>query len=63
MRVRGLARQTRCPAGSFGVAAAGRELRELTLDQIKTQFKVVDWEAYNASQKEWQDYYAQKIGQ
>jgi spermidine/putrescine-binding protein len=34
-----------------------------TLDQIKTQFKVVDWEAYNASQKEWQDYYAQKIGQ
>jgi spermidine/putrescine-binding protein len=34
-----------------------------TLDQIKTQFKTVDWNAYNASQKEWQDYYAQKIGQ
>ena len=34
-----------------------------TLDQIKTQFKTVDWNSYNASQKEWQDYYAQKIGQ
>jgi spermidine/putrescine-binding protein len=34
-----------------------------TLDQIKTQFKTVDWNAYNSSQKEWQDYYAQKIGQ
>ncbi|HZM20747.1 MAG TPA: PotD/PotF family extracellular solute-binding protein [Anaerolineales bacterium] len=34
-----------------------------TLDQIQTQFKTVDWNAYNASQKEWQDYYAQKIGQ
>src|SRR5574341_2391080 len=34
-----------------------------TLDQIKTQFKSVDWDAYNASSKEWQDYYAQKIGQ
>ncbi len=34
-----------------------------TLDQIKTQFKAVDWDAYNASAKEWQDYYAQKIGQ
>lgn len=34
-----------------------------TLDQIKTQFQAVDWDAYNASQKEWQDYYAQKIGQ
>ena len=33
------------------------------LDQIKTQFKVVDWDAYNKSSKEWQDYYAQKIGQ
>jgi spermidine/putrescine-binding protein len=32
------------------------------LDQIKT-FKTVDWKAYNASQKEWQDYYASKIGQ
>ena len=32
------------------------------LDQIKT-FKQVDWKAYNASQKEWQDYYASKIGQ
>jgi spermidine/putrescine-binding protein len=33
-----------------------------TLDQIKTQFKVPDWDAYNKSQKDWQDYYAQKIG-
>jgi spermidine/putrescine-binding protein len=33
------------------------------LDQIQTQFKQVDWDAYNKSQKEWQDYYAQKIGQ
>ncbi len=33
------------------------------LDQIKTQFKAVDWDAYNKSSKEWQDYYAQKIGQ
>jgi spermidine/putrescine-binding protein len=33
-----------------------------TLDQIKA-FKTVDWKAYNASQKEWQDYYASKIGQ
>jgi spermidine/putrescine-binding protein len=34
-----------------------------TLDQIKTSFQAVDWDAYNASQKEWQDYYAEKIGQ
>lgn len=34
-----------------------------TLDQIKTSFKPVDWNAYNASSKEWQDYYATKIGQ
>ena len=34
-----------------------------TLEQIKTQFKPVDWDAYNKSSKEWQDYYAQKIGQ
>lgn len=34
-----------------------------TLDQIKNQFKQVDWEAYNASSQEWQDYYAQQIGQ
>ncbi len=32
------------------------------LDQIQA-FKTVDWKAYNASQKEWQDYYASKIGQ
>jgi spermidine/putrescine-binding protein len=32
------------------------------LDQIKA-FKTVDWPAYNAAQKEWQDYYASKIGQ
>jgi spermidine/putrescine-binding protein len=34
-----------------------------TLDQIKTNFKAIDWVAYNASAKVWQDYYAQKIGQ
>ena len=34
-----------------------------TLDQIKTSFKQVDWTAYNASAKVWQDYYGQKIGQ
>jgi spermidine/putrescine-binding protein len=34
-----------------------------TLDQIKSQFKQVDWDAYNKGAKEWQDYYAQKIGQ
>jgi ABC-type Fe3+ transport system substrate-binding protein len=32
------------------------------LDQIKA-FQSVDWKAYNAAQKEWQDYYASKIGQ
>ena len=34
-----------------------------TLDQIKTNFKAIDWTAYNASAKVWQDYYASKIGQ
>jgi len=34
-----------------------------TLDQIKTNFKSIDWTAYNASAKVWQDYYASKIGQ
>lgn len=34
-----------------------------TLDQIKTNFKPIDWDAYNASAKVWQDYLAQKIGQ
>ena len=34
-----------------------------TLDQIKTSFKTLDWTAYNASAKDWQDYYASKIGQ
>jgi len=34
-----------------------------TLDQIKSNFKSIDWTAYNASAKVWQDYYAQKIGQ
>ena len=31
-----------------------------TLDQIKTNFKAVDWDKYNAGFKEWMDYYAQK---
>jgi spermidine/putrescine-binding protein len=34
-----------------------------SLDQIKSSFQTVDWKAYNAGQKEWQDYYASKIGQ
>jgi len=34
-----------------------------TLDQIKTNFKQIDWAKYNAAAKVWQDYYAQKIGQ
>jgi spermidine/putrescine-binding protein len=32
------------------------------LEQIQA-FKAVDWKAYNAAQKEWQDYYASKLGQ
>jgi spermidine/putrescine-binding protein len=32
------------------------------LDQIQA-FQSVDWKAYNAAQKEWQDYYASKLGQ
>ena len=34
-----------------------------TLDQIKSGFKTVDWPAYNASSKVFQDYYAQQLGQ
>ena len=34
-----------------------------TLDQIQSSFKSVDWVAYNKGAKDWQDYYAQKIGQ
>jgi spermidine/putrescine-binding protein len=34
-----------------------------TLDQIQTQFKQVDWNAYNTGVKEWMDYYSQKTGQ
>ena len=34
-----------------------------TLDQIKTNFKPIDWDAYNAAAKVWQDYYGSKIGQ
>ena len=34
-----------------------------TLDQIQTQFKQVDWNAYNTGIKEWMDYYSQKTGQ
>jgi spermidine/putrescine-binding protein len=33
-----------------------------SLDQIQSQFKQVDWDAYNAAAKEWQDYYAEKLG-
>jgi len=34
-----------------------------TLDQIQTQFKQVDWDAYNTGVKDWMDYYSQKTGQ
>jgi spermidine/putrescine-binding protein len=34
-----------------------------TLDQIKSQFKQVDWDAYNKGVKDWMDYYSQKTGQ
>lgn len=34
-----------------------------SLDDIKSKFKSLDWDAYNASQKTWQDYYAEKTGQ
>ncbi len=34
-----------------------------TLDQIKSSFKPIDWKAYNASAKVFQEYYKQKIGQ
>jgi ABC-type Fe3+ transport system substrate-binding protein len=34
-----------------------------TLEQIQTSFKPIDWKAYNASAKVFQDYYAQKLGQ
>jgi spermidine/putrescine-binding protein len=34
-----------------------------TLDQIQSSFQTVDWKAYNAGQKDWQDYFASKIGQ
>ena len=34
-----------------------------TLDQIQSSFKSIDWKAYNASAKVFQDYYKQKLGQ
>ncbi len=34
-----------------------------TLEQIQSSFKQIDWAAYNASAKIFQDYYKQKIGQ
>ncbi len=34
-----------------------------TLDQIQTSFKPIDWKAYNASAKVFQDYYKSKLGQ
>ncbi len=34
-----------------------------TLEQIQSSFKQIDWAAYNASAKVFQDYYKQKIGQ
>jgi spermidine/putrescine-binding protein len=35
----------------------------LTLDQIDKQLQSLDWNGYNAAQAEWQDYFAQKLGQ
>jgi spermidine/putrescine-binding protein len=35
----------------------------LTLDQIENQLQSLDWNAYNAAQGEWQDYFAQQLGQ
>ncbi len=35
----------------------------LTLDQIKSGLKTLDWPAFNKSSKIFQDYFAQKIGQ
>jgi ABC-type Fe3+ transport system substrate-binding protein len=34
-----------------------------TLEQIQTSFKPIDWKAYNASAKVFQDYYKSKLGQ
>jgi len=34
-----------------------------TLEQIQTSFKPIDWKAYNASAKVFQDYYKAKLGQ
>ncbi len=34
-----------------------------SLADIQSKFKALDWDAYNANQKEWQDYMAQKTGQ
>ncbi|MBI3287050.1 MAG: extracellular solute-binding protein [Chloroflexi bacterium] len=33
-----------------------------TLDQIQTQFKTLDWEAYNTGVDEWMDYYSERLG-
>jgi spermidine/putrescine-binding protein len=35
----------------------------LTLDQIKSSLKTLDWTAFNKSSKIFQDYFAQKLGQ
>ena len=33
-----------------------------TIDQLSTNYKMVDWDAYNANSKDWFDYYSQKLG-
>jgi spermidine/putrescine-binding protein len=33
-----------------------------TIDQLSTNYKQVDWTAYNANSKDWFDYYSQKLG-
>jgi spermidine/putrescine-binding protein len=35
----------------------------LTIDQIKSSLQTIDWKAFNASSKVFQDYFAQKLGQ
>ena len=35
----------------------------LTIDQIKSSLQTIDWKAFNASSKVFQDYFAKKLGQ
>jgi hypothetical protein len=33
-----------------------------TIDQLKTKYKLVDWDYYAAHVEEWMDYYSKGIG-